>query len=270
MKQFRNTLYILLTVILASSCEQKIEVDSPETVNTIVVEGVVSTETDSSYVRLTRTLSFFDNTSPIPEVVDAKVMVNDIEFIHTSGGVYKPASPYIGTTGTTYNLKIQHEGKEYTSSSTLHKGVPLDTAFAVFKEAESFIEEGYSVRYRALDNRPRTQYTYFRFGFNNQNDTEGKDSIFGFRVLFDNADFPTDAPYYFELPFLRLKEGDTCIMVFRTVDENVFRFLSALGNRGGNSFFGTPPANLPTNIRGGALGIFAAYDVMRYRVTINP
>lgn len=267
MRSIQTVLLILLLGTLHSSCERVVDVDEPESVNALVVEGVVSTETDSSYVRLTRTLSFFDNTSPIPEVTNATVSVNDIVYVHIGNGVYKPASPYIGVAGTTYNLRIELDGKIYTAASTLHQGVPIDTAFAIFKPAEVFIPEGYTVGYFALDNRPRVKYTYFRFGVTGEQ-TQGRDSIFNFRVLFDNADFPTEVPYFFELPFLRLQLGDTCLMVFRTVDDNVYRFLQALGNRGGNAFFGTPPANLPTNIRGGAFGIFAAYDVLRYRVPI--
>jgi hypothetical protein len=270
MKIFRNILFLLLIAFLHISCEQVIDVEEPEAVNALVVEGVITTESDSSYVKLTRTLSFFDNTSPIPVVTDAVVSVNGVPFTHRGNGIYVPSSPYNGTVGTTYNLSILHEGKTYTSSSILYEGVPVDTAFAVFKPEEGFIAEGYTVGYFARDVRPRVRYTYFRFGVNNEEDTQGRDSIFGFRVLFDNKDFPTDRPFYFELPFLRLNQGDTCLMVFRSVDEEVYRFLTALGNRdGGSGFFGSPPANLPTNIRGGGFGIFAAYDVLRYRVPIQ-
>jgi hypothetical protein len=267
MKTIYPFILLLLVSLITASCERVIELDDQKAIDAVVVEGVISSEMDSSYVLLTRTLGFFDNISPIPRVVDAVVSVNGVSFAHVGNGIYKPASPYLGMPGTTYNLSIEHEGKTYTATSTLHAGVPVDTAFAVFKPQEGFIEEGYTVGYFAFDNRPRVKYTYFRFGLSNDS-TQGHDSIFEFRVLFDNKDFPADQPYYFELPFLRLKKGDTCVMVFRSVDENVYRFLEALGNRGGSAFFGSPPANLPSNIRGGAQGIFAAYDVLRYRVPI--
>ncbi len=261
---------VFAAVILFSSCEEIIEIDQPDGAERLVVEGVISTELDSSFIRLTKTLPYLDNTSPVPLVTDAQVSVNGISFTHEGNGIYKAPSPYKGIANTLYNLLITHNGKSYTSASFLEDGYDLDTIVPVFKPEEPFIEEGYTVAYAALDSRPKIKYTYFRFGYKDELTSFGKDSIFDFRVLFDNKDFPSDYPYVFELPFLRLKENDTCIMIFRTVDDNVYRYLQALGQRGGSSFFSSPPANLPTNITGDGLGLFAAYDVRRYRVRITP
>ena len=266
--------YILSLIIgaaLLTSCEEKIEVDVPENTEKIVVEGAITTETDSSYVRLTKSVGYFDNTRSTPLVTNAVVTVNGISFNHVANGIYKPASPFTGTIGTVYNLNIAVDGKTYTSSSLLEPMFQVDTIVPVFKEAESFIDEGFTVKFIAIDNRTRTKYTYFRFGFKNLEDTKLQDSIFDTRVLFDNRNSIVNAPYEFELPFLRLEKGDSAILIFRSVDETVNRYYLALTNRdNGGGPFSTPPANLPTNIRGDepAIGLFAAYDVKRYRVRI--
>jgi hypothetical protein len=265
----KQLIQLFIIAIIFSACQEVIELDTPPTANKLVIEGVISTETDSSYIRLTRTLNYFDNNSPVPPVDNATITVNGIAFTHTGNGIYKAASPYTGVPNTMYNLSVVYEGKTYTSASMLEQGFDVDTIFPVFKPAAGFIPAGYAVKYIATDNRPRVKYTYFKFGFKNDQITKGQDSIFGFRVLFDNKDFPVNAPYEFELPLYRFEEGDSCILIFRSIDENVFRYLDALGNRGGNAFFGSPPANLPTNIKGDALGLFAAYDVKRYRVRIT-
>lgn len=267
MKKINVLLYLLL-LFAVTSCEEVIDVDIPEDENRVVVEGYVTTETDSSYVRLTRTLSYFDNTSAIPLVLDAAVTVNNDTFYHIGNGIYRPAPGYTGITGTAYNLKIVTGGKVYTSTAILDPMYQVDTLITVYKPKEGFIDEGYTVKFVGRDDRPRVKYTYFRFGFSNQQDTNNKDSMIDFRVLFDNKNSVLNQPYEFELPFLRLQENDTVITIFRSVDENVYRYLLALGNRGGGGPFSIPPANLPTNIKGGGLGLFAAYDVKRFRYRI--
>lgn len=268
MKKLNYILYFML-LLAVTSCEEVIDVDIPADENKVVVEGYVTTERDSSYVRLSRTLSFFDNTSPVPQVINAAVTVNNDTFYHVANGIYRPAAGYTGIAGTAYNLRVLADGKLYTSTAMLDPMYQVDTLVTVFKAKEGFIDEGYTVKFIGRDDRPRVKYTYFRFGFKNELETQGKDSFEDFRVLFDNKNSVLNTPYEFELPFLRLKENDTVITIFRSVDENVYRYLLALGNRqGGGGPFSVPPANLPTNINGGGLGIFAAYDVKRFRYRI--
>lgn len=260
-----------LAILSLSSCEEVIDVDIPEEADKLAVEGYVVTETDSSYVRLTRTLPYFSG-NDIPYVTDAVVEVNGVPFTHTADGVYKPASPYTGVTGNMYNLLVKtSDGKSYSASSFLDPMFQIDTLMPVFKPEEGFIEEGYTVMFKSIDNRPKTKYTYFRFGFKNAEDTYLQDSIFGERILFDNKDFSQGEVFDFELPFLRLKDGDTALLVFRSCDKTMYDIIYSLNNRSnGGGPFSTPPSNLPTNINGGGVGVFAAYDVKRYRLRIQP
>ena len=268
----KNSLIIissLLFGLMFTSCEEVIDIDLPDNTQKLVVEGQITTEIDSSYVRITKSVGYFDNTNATPLITDAVIDVNGISFNHAGNGIYKASSGYVGTTGTIYNLKVTHQGITYTSSSTLEPMFQIDTVVSYFKPASGFIEEGYAVAFFAIDNRPRTKYTYFRFGFKNQEVTQGKDSLFDARILFDNRNSVVNEPYVFELPFLRLQPNDTAILVFRSTDEVVNRYYLALENRRNSGGpFSTPPANLPTNINGGALGLFAAYDVKRFLAPI--
>lgn len=264
----KNTIFILFSLLFGlifTSCEEVIDIDVPDNTEKIVIEGQVTTEMDSSFIRITKSVGYFNNTSTTPLVSDAVVDVNGIAFTHVGNGIYKPALGYIGVTNTIYNLTVTQAGKLYTSSSILDPMFQVDTIVSYFKPKNGFIDEGYGVAFKAFDNRTRTKYTYFRFGFRNTIDTQGKDSIFNFRVLFDNKNSVINQPYVFELPFLRLQPNDTAILIFRSIDESANRYYQALSDRGGaGGPFSTPPANLPTNIKGGALGLFAAYDVKRY------
>jgi hypothetical protein len=82
--------------------------------------------------------------------------------------------------------------------------------------------------------------------------------------LFDNG-VTRSGSYEFELPFLRLQRNDYTYMIFRSVDKNMYDFINAYNSQtsGAPGPFQVPPANLPTNIEGGALGYFATYDVVR-------
>lgn len=264
----KHTLYILLILITFTSCTEVIEVDVPKNTVKLVVEGEITTETDSSFVKLTESVGYFDDQRPTPAVSNATVFVNGIPFLHTTNGLYKPASPFVGVVGSVYNLSINYNGKKYTSSSLLEPMFQIDSIVPIFKEQEGFLEEGYTVKYFGSDKRPQIKYTYVQFG------VKGFDSINDFyedfRVLFDNKGQDPNRPVEFEIPFIRLQPRDTSLLIFRSIDEATYRFLLALGNRDGGGPFSTPPANVPTNIKGDetALGVFSAYEIKRYRTRI--
>jgi hypothetical protein len=270
MKNILSIISVLLFGLMFTSCDEVIELDVPDNTEKLVIEGQITTEIDSSFVRVTKSVGYFNNTNAPPFITDALVDVKGIIFSHVGDGIYKAPAGYVGTTGSIYNLKVQYQGAKYTSSTTLEPMFDVDTVVSYFKPASGFIEEGYAVAYLAKDNRARTKYTYFRFGFRNIKDTEGKDSLFDVRILFDNKNSVINEPFVFELPFLRLQPNDTALLIFRSIDEPVNRYYQALNNRGNSGGpFSTPPANLPTNINGGALGLFAAYDIKRYNVPIK-
>jgi hypothetical protein len=91
------------------------------------------------------------------------------------------------------------------------------------------------------------------------------------QILFDNALTPANKPYVFEIPFTRFQTGDTYIAIFRSIDKNMFDFITAYGSQNPDipGPFQVPPANLPTNIRGGGVGYFAGYDVKRFRYVVK-
>jgi hypothetical protein len=269
MKKF-HFIFILIIGLGLTSCTEVIDVDVPENTVKFVIEGSVNTEQDSSFVRITKSVGYFDNTTSTPYVTNATTKVNGVTFTHIGNGMYKPASPYKGIVGTVYNLSVNVDGKTFTSSSYLEPMFEVDTVITYFKKGSGFVEDGYAVKYIGIDNRTPVKYTYFRFGFNSLIDSEGRDSIDENRILFDNKSAILNQPYEFELPFVRLQPNDTAILIFRSIDETAYRYYFSLTNRTGGGPFSTPPSNLPTNIKGTeeALGLFAAYDVVRFRTRV--
>lgn len=266
----KNTYIQILSIVFFSlfavSCKEKINIDVPDGDSKLVIEAEVSTEVDSSFVRLTKSANYYSSADYL-KVTDALVLVNTDTFYHMANGVYKPKASYQAVANTIYNLKIVAEGKMYTSSSKLTPMFRVDSLQQVFKPAQGFLKEGYTVKYFGFDNREPIKYTYFRFG---KNDLQANDSLFDAKILFDNGTTQSGL-YEFELPFLRLKKGDYTYMIFRSIDKNMFDFINAFNSQssGAPGPFQVPPANLPTNLVGGALGYFATYDVVRSRIYIK-
>ncbi|TNE78489.1 MAG: DUF4249 domain-containing protein [Bacteroidetes bacterium] len=257
----RSIVFIISALVLFTACEEKVDVQLGDTEPKVVVEGYWCSETDSSYVRLSRSIDYF-NTSTPPAITDATVEISDgqnsILLTHDVDGYYRPQAGYKADTGKVYTLKVISDGETFTSSSKLNPMFEVDPVLQFeYKPASGFIEEGYAVTYYSIDNRPGEIYTRFNFG---QNDT-----IFDQEILFTSADLIKGQNRPFELPFYRAQSGDSVMLIFRSLDVSVARYFEALNalNSGAPGPFQTPPANPPTNISGGAVGYFMATDITR-------
>ncbi len=269
MKKYQLILFFLISIAV-TSCTEVISVDVPQAADKLVVEGYVTTEIDSSYVLLTKSVSYFSKVS-IPKVPDALVVINSDTFYHIGNGYYKPHLGYKGVPNTTYNLTIKYQGTNYTSSSTLNPLIQIDTVYQfIYHDKELFAPAGYSLSFNFMF-KDQNQYTYFRDGFKNDSLTNGKDSIYGQLVTFDSKNSKYNVWQPFDIPFLRLQPNDTALMMFRSCDQNAFNVYNQIAsNSQSGSPFSNPPANLPNNIRGGAIGIFSAQEVRHFRVRIAP
>lgn len=267
--KFYHLILVLLVATFFSSCTEVISVDLPQKSGQLVIEGYISTEPNMSYVSLSKTTSYFSNSTP-PPVVNAFVMVNSDTFFMSGAGHYMPHNNYKGVLNTTYKLTVISEGNTYTASSTLNPLIVTDTAFTfIHHDAELIAKEGYSISFNFIF-KDAYQYTYFRDGFKNSL-TNGKDSMYDQIVTFDSKNSHYGVWQPFDIPLLRLQPGDTALLYFNSCDENLFNVYNQINNNSrSGSPFSNPPSNLPNNIRGGALGIFAAYEVKRFRIKIAP
>ncbi|MDZ4668671.1 MAG: DUF4249 family protein [bacterium] len=262
--------YIFFGLILSlAACKEKIEIAVPDSDPLLVVEGEVTTELDSSYVKLSLTSNYY-SADQSPLVTNATINVNGVPFLYNAAkGKYIPNPGYIGKTDSSYSLNISANGKTFSAVTKLEKMFRIDSFFQVYKEAAGFLPAGFSLSYVAYDDRPLTKYTYFVNGYFDT--IAQRDSFSDNKILFDNAQTPANEPYNFEIPFARFNSGDEYIAIFRSVDKNMFDFINAFENQNPSipGPFQTPPANLPTNIVGGAVGYFTGYGVQRWRYKVK-
>ncbi len=270
MKFLKNPIFLLLAGFLfVASCKEKIDIDIPGAAPLLVVEAEVTTETDSSYVKLNLSSNYF-SVADYPVVNNATVSVNGVPFnFDASRKLYTPGPGYVGKTDSTYNLLINYDGKTYTSQAKLERMFRVDSFFQTYKEAEGFLPAGYSVSYVGFDDRPRIKYTYFLNGFFDT--IMHRDSFDRNKILFNSSQTPINQIYHFEIPFTRFNHGDIYLYIFRSIDKNMNDFIEAFVNQSPAipGPFQVPPANLPTNITGGAVGYFATYDVVRGKYVVK-
>lgn len=194
--------------------------------------------------------------------------LNEVVFVPIQ--VYSTTDPSIlGQVGKTYELTIQHGGKTYNGSTELLQPVALDNIY--WKPDEDNPSFG-SCWARLSD--PAGVYNAYRWErkiINIQANGQPKDVIFRHSnspyfddEFFDGLTFEFETRYpkqdttYPEGYQRYYKLGDTVVIKFSRVDQKVFTFFDkkeAQMGSAGNPF--STPVNAPSNMSGGALGIWA-------------
>ncbi|HDZ41103.1 MAG TPA: DUF4249 domain-containing protein [Bacteroidetes bacterium] len=162
--RFRSLIYVLFLIILSDSCTSKFVPEIEEYDKVIVVEGLLTDESISNYVKLSRTIPI-GITGIASPVVNAHIYVKDdldriAVFQEKSPGYYiSDSTNFTGEAGRTYTLHLSIDGKNYESEPMLMREVqPIDSIYARFE----YREDG---RYP-----PLYQYTIYFDSFDSSND----------------------------------------------------------------------------------------------------
>lgn len=180
----------------------------------------------------------------------------------------------LGEVEKEYTLRILHNSKEYNGSTKIVLPTTLDSVY--WKLEPETIEYGYSW---AILSDPPNQFDGYKWEVKRTNIKSNglpKDDIFkrGRGGYFDDQYFDgISFEFFYENPMNRkdsthLKEykryyriGDTVVVKFSKMDENVFSYYDAKLNQivnSGNPF--STPINAPSNMSEGALGVWAGYS----------
>jgi hypothetical protein len=179
-------------------------------------------------------------------------------------------STMIGEAGREYSLQITYQGKEYTASTSLLS--PTQLVKVYWKPEAGYTDRGFS--WAKLADPAGTYDAYkwevkrlkgpqsdeiFTKPFNPYYDDEFFDGL-TFDFAYENPmtcrdDFePEDMRCYYAL-------GDTVVIKYSKVDRAVYEFMEKKYNQvysAGNPF--ATPINIPTNIKGGAMGVWAGFS----------
>lgn len=172
----------------------------------------------------------------------------------------------VGEVGKTYTLKVIHNDKTYTSSTKIENPTALDNFF--WKE-QTYLP-GYGFSWAKITDSPVMGDAY-RWEVKNLGDLfyskpfqPFTDDRFYNGLTFE---FSVENPMSFRDSTIEdqyrgyYKLGDTIVVKFSKLGEKEFQFFEKKYNQiysGGNPF--ATPTNIPTNIEGGALGIWAGFS----------
>jgi hypothetical protein len=271
--KYTKTAFSVFFLVMLWGCTEEIDLKLNSTYRRLVVDGVITTDTTSHYVKLTYSGDYFQN-DPMAGVSNATVVINDgegeVELTESANvkGLYLTPPDYYGVEGRTYSLTISNvdvdgngEMETYTSQSYLSPVVKVDSVGIGFHKIYNL----WQILLYAKDPIERENFYMFKVFRNDSLISDAYDEVVvADDMLFDGND--VNGVWVVALdanePAEDLKKGDKVTLVMNSIDKPFFDFLTALQveTTPRNPLFSGAPANIPGNISNGALGVFAAYS----------
>ncbi|CAA7196535.1 DUF4249 domain-containing protein [Chryseobacterium potabilaquae] len=263
----KNIIFILISLLLLTSCQKEIDLDLEDQSRNIVIEGNITDQPGPYFVKITKSVAF-TQPNQYPVIANAVVEVSDntgqSETLQYMGnGIYQTID-FEGVPGRTYTLKIQAEGKEYTAQSNMPEAVPFEGL-----EQDSFIIGG-KTEYELLPifTDPPALGNRYLFSISINDKTKKTFQVFSDNI---NNGMPNQRPLF--LPDDdddEVKVGDIIHVEMQCIDEKIYTFYSALIELSeGGADGGITPANPPSNINNGALGYFSAHTIRKNSIIIQ-
>lgn len=280
---------LLMICLFFASCEKEVKFNLQNDGSKVVVEGAIETNLPP-IVRLSHSIGFFSKidlqTLADAYVHDADISVSDgqqtvqlKEYTFSQNGYalyfysVDTANPqaltFLGIPGKTYNLIIKHEGKTYTSSTTIPFPKPLDSLWSEIPAPEDMPEDYPDSRVLyAQYTDPDTPGNRVRYFVKRNNEgflapyysTENDELINGNTVKFPLSSGFNKMDSINRETFGYFYKGDTVVIKWCAIDKSVYDFWQTLEfsyGASGNPF--ASPVEISTNIKGGALGVWAGY-----------
>lgn len=307
--EFRVLISILASALLLSSCTKEVTIDLPPFEPQVVIDGRIETD-QPPIVLISKTQDIYaptsldaflngfqsgavvtvsngtdtvvldeicsDNLPPGTEAIAAALFgVPEEELANYHLCAYTTFNTAVwGEVGKTYSLKVEFEGKTYTSVTKIEQPTPLDS---VYWKQDPDPDPGYGFSWAKLTD-PGYQYDSYMWEVKRINMIDGapKDAVFTktYSPVFDDEfingqtfDFGYENPMTWDDESVSDKnkgyyhEGDSVVIKFSKMSKDVFEFYEKKYlqlQTNGNPF--ASPTIIPTNITGGALGVWAGFS----------
>ena len=274
--------FLLFTIVLFFSCQTEIDVEIPTYYNKIVVEGYIEND-QYPMVSLYRSMPYFSTMSLeylINSVVirDARVFVipsNGVEHELFINHILAPNWNYplfyayttqtlIGELNTSYTLRIEWDGKIYTSETSILETFDLDSVGFVPRFGRTEIDSVANLRIKMTDDGLKDNFYQFKVKIHNE-EFQDRLWITTIPAAFDNSPFRGQtfnyeiirgAPSTIFMPEMTERElrrylrgnyrvGDTVYLKYARLDYGGYRFWQSAN---GELTFGQNPFMSPTPI----------------------
>lgn len=281
---------VLLVSLLTVSCEKEVNIDLNSGTPRLVLEGQIE-QNGYPFVVLTKSIGYFSkidlSTLENAFVHDALVEVSDGNttvrlkeysldtgvggankfFIYTVDTADPVATNFRGRLESSYTLTVQVEGKTYDAVTKIPNVRPVDSMWFRKPDGDPKVETAVLMFVRFKD--PDTPGNYLRYFTRRNNELflPGINSVYDDKIVngttIDSLNLAagynrTHEPNFDSLGFFF--RGDTVTLRWCAIDKAVYNFYRTFEYATGT--VGNPfasPVSVETNIRGGALGIWAGY-----------
>lgn len=276
----------LCTALMAAACVE----DYSPTINSadghkIIVDALLTTDTTAHCVKITTSAPYGTASEDIPAVSGARVTITgpdgtvELKEDGTTGRYYTPED-YSGKEGQEYKLVVDavDDGSpvHFEASDIMPpSGVRAD-GFDYYKMADSL----WSFAIWGQDLPGIVSHYAADLCVHGRKHDFGKWVFIDGYQMFD-GNYLNGGEYLFyscfdilqdeDEPLTPLVEGDVVTMYFYSMSDFFYSYITAVLNESMAHFpmFSAQPANLPTNISGGAMGCFALAHLTKMDVVID-
>ena len=287
-KQRINTLGLLFSLLIFSSCEKVIQLDLNKENPQLVIEAIINIDSTNQYVYLNRTVNFDNEGKGVP-FSNASVQLLDGESIVTKfdslgNGTFKATlEKGLLKVGKQYTLQVVDNEKKVThvATSICPVKVKLDT-IEVFKNPPVFGRYNYAIV--PVRNEPIGKNWYqFRLKKNNEkihkilvDDDSNLDGVpRTLKPIFNVREFSPDTTVNSVPKWIIKKAGATELkdsveaeLTLVNIEYKVFRYLYNLAlNQGGRQ--SATPTNPDPIFTNGALGYFSIQSTDTKKIWVN-
>jgi len=293
-KKMKNIYLLIFPVLLFFSCQTEIEVKVPTYYNKMVVEGYIENG-EYPMVSLYRSAPYF-STMTLDYLLDSIVITNAKVFVSSSKGethelflmpsyqaplfLAYTSFAFKGELNTSYSLRIEWDGKVFTSETSILNTFDLDSVFFVPRFGHTEIDSVANLRIIMTDNGQDAQYYQFKVKIECPQ-FQDRLWITTIPAAFDNSPFKGQtfnyeiirgAPSTVFMPemdeqelrrYLRsnFRVGDIVHLKYARLDESAFRFWNSANGEitfGQNPFMSPAPiiSNISCNKGEKCLGVW--------------
>ncbi len=271
------TCLLLVAYCLLVSCTERIDITTDNAEPQTVITGCLTTDTMAHTITVSRTVRYFGTDAP-QTFSDAKVSINGVLLASVGDGVYATDSSFYGEPGKKYLLEVEvdDEGNgvpNYYSAETIMPPVHvLDSTHLILFRNDTLDDPRWMifVNFQDIKNVPNL------FGANLYINKIKYSNKLTRYFINTNDEMAADGQYirFPLISYILRKEmrwdngekfhiytGDTITVELNMLERAYFEYIRSAKSEvsGSNPVFAGPPANVPGNIQGGALGIFGAY-----------
>ncbi len=240
------------------ACEDVIDLDLPENVSVVVIEGWLNDQNGPQSIRISRTTNF-SNDLESPAITDAQVQIRDsfdsvFNYEHTTNGIYISDSNFVGLYDNTYQLiVVLSEGDTIKSQpETLIEVIEIDKIEYDFVLQPSPEDPSVEIPVYfpiVFASDPADQVNFYRWNFT-VNDTLITDPE---RITLLEDRFINGSDFRNDFTNISLSEGDRVIISVQSLSAAIFNFFQLFKSQVVSQ--GTSGGSAPTRLVGNLINI---------------